>query len=137
MTCTNSIFKLIRKLHGSLQRLKAPHAWLTAATLPSNSWLADPWNAVRLPIPADLTARELMGLRAAACYCMHQAYFLVQATRTGTPFPQGFVNGLDVPDAHERYEQDWIDALDRYEVLSHAYGYDDLPGDIEAPSFPE
>ncbi|MGO9545740.1 MAG: hypothetical protein ACLPPF_13225 [Rhodomicrobium sp.] len=77
----------------------------------------DPWRAVHLPLPAETDLGELHWLRAQADYCVRQAHFLMEAARAGTYRPLGFPANGD-PDAHEEFEQDWLNALDRHEELS-------------------
>jgi len=109
----NPALKFLRILMPKRQ----PRHKLTVATYLGNAQAADPWNAVKLPLPAEANLDDLHRLRAAADYCVHQAHFFMEAARAGTYLPLGFpADGA--PDAHEEFEQDWLNALDRYEELS-------------------
>ncbi|MGO9475579.1 MAG: hypothetical protein ACLPWS_19575 [Rhodomicrobium sp.] len=89
----------------------------------------NPWNAVTLPLPAEASLDELHRLRAQADYCVRQAHFLMEAARAGTYRSLGFpADGA--PDAHEEFEQDRLNALERYEELSERIARieDETPG---------
>jgi hypothetical protein len=84
-------------------------------TLTLDAISADPWNAVRLDLPADAGAALLTAALAAADRCVREAHGKMMDVREGLLIPEGYLEAPDPkPDAHEGYENDWWHALERY-----------------------
>lgn len=83
---------------------------------------ADPWNAVRLDLPADAGTELLIAATAAADTCLREAHGKMMDVRDGLLKPEGWHPGPDSCDAHEGYENDWWYALTRYRELRARLG---------------
>jgi len=86
-------------------------------TLTLEAIQADAWNAVNLQLPADRDSQLLEAALKASALCVEEAHGKMQAARAGTLIPEGWHPGPESPDAHEFYEQDWLNALNRFEAL--------------------
>src|SRR5216683_5330653 len=83
----------------------------------------NPWNAVRLDLPADANKKLLRVALEAADRCLHEAHDKMQAVREGELIPDWWLNEPEPrPDAHEKFEAEWLRALDRYEELQTRLG---------------
>jgi hypothetical protein len=74
---------------------------------------ANPWNAVRLDIPADADLELLHAARAASVHCANEANWIMNQVREGKR-PAG---GMDEQYLAKCFEQNWNAALDRIAIL--------------------
>jgi hypothetical protein len=79
---------------------------------------ADPWNAVRLDVPARANLELLQAALKAVARCVEERYDQIQAVRAGELIPEGWRDEPWCPDAHEFYEGDWYEAVKRFEELA-------------------
>jgi hypothetical protein len=87
-------------------------------TLTLDDVKADPWNAVYLALPKEAPPDFLKEVRKAALFCLETQAGKFRAARAGELAPAGYFEGPDPkPDAHEFYEQAYLDALNRVELL--------------------
>ena len=70
-----------------------------------------------LDIPANADIELLQTALRAAASCVEEAYRKMDDVLQGKLIPVGWHDGADSPDAHEFFEQDWLDALDRWEAI--------------------
>jgi hypothetical protein len=68
-------------------------------------------------IPADADVELLQTALRAAASCVEEAYRKMDDVLQGNLIPVGWHDGPECPDAHEFFEQDWLDALDRWEAI--------------------
>ena len=87
----------------------------------------DPWNAVRLDLPADATAALLEAAMQAAETCVREAHGKMMDVRDGLLIPEGYLEAPDPkPDAHEGFENDWWRALERFNEIRDRLGLPEL-----------
>lgn len=79
---------------------------------------ADPWNAVELPLPANVDKELLIAARSAAEYCADGHHELMEAARRGDHTPPGWTGADNEPDAHEYDEARWLQADTRLAVIN-------------------
>lgn len=87
-------------------------------TLTLEAIAADPWNAVELPLPANADKELLTAARSAAEYCVDGHHELMMKARAGEYAPPGWTGAEGEPDAHEYDEDRWLQALDRFELVT-------------------
>jgi len=83
---------------------------------------ADPWNAVELPLPANADQDLLVAVRDAADHFVHSEHHLMLEARAGRNSEHWseelHAAGIPQPDAHEYNEDRWLQALDRFELVT-------------------
>ena len=81
---------------------------------------AEPWNAVNRSIPEGAPPDLISAARAAAQQCVAEAHSAMAAAcdpeTQFEAFERDHAEG-NAPDAHEYFEQDWLNALDRFDEL--------------------
>jgi hypothetical protein len=94
----------------------------------------EPWNAVNRPLPADASPELRAAALTATRECVEMAYDAMGAARDpevkfDAPAQQLAEDGV-APDAHEYFEQDWLNAVNRHEMLE---GWTEKAEELAAP----
>jgi len=74
---------------------------------------SNPWNAVRLDVPANANLNLLHAARAAAIECANEANAMMWHVREG----QRPAGGIDEQYLAQSFEQNWKAAMDRIVIL--------------------
>jgi hypothetical protein len=78
----------------------------------------DPWNAVNLALPENAPVAFLKQVRETALFCLETQTEKFLAAWAGDSVPEGYCDmPYPKPDAHEFYEQDYLNAGNRVALL--------------------